>query len=115
MNKVIIALLGILLIAGCTNRDIVIPDSGSPQLITTLNVQVDSVEDAKETLSNWLNSETNFGSNSNKIEFVDEYDDYFNLRLTTAITINDRESGIIGYRDYKLNKDGTLFGYHYSK
>jgi len=115
MNKIISLLLGILLIAGCTNRNIVIPSSGSPQLIKDLNVQVTSVEVAKETLSNWLKSETNFDNTSNKIEFVDEYNDYFNIRLTTAITINGRDSGVMGYRDYKLNKDGKLFGYYYSK
>ncbi len=115
MDKIILLLLGILLIAGCTNRDIIIPSSGSPQLIKDLGIQVTSVEVAKETLSNWLKSETNFDSTSNKIELVDEYTDYFNLRLTTSITINGRESGIMGYRDYKLKKDGTLFGYYYSK
>ena len=115
MKKILLLIFGILIITGCTQRNIIIPDSGSAQLIADLGVQVTSVEAAKETLSNWLKSETNFDSNSNKIEFVDEYADYFNIRLTTSITINGRDSGIMGYQDYKLDKDGKLFGYYYSK
>lgn len=115
MKKILLLIFGILIITGCTQRNIVIPDTGSTQLIRDLGVQVTSVEVAKKTLSDWLKSETNFNSNSNKIEFVDEYTNYFNLRLTTSITINGRDSGIMGYRDYKLDKDGKLFGYYYSK
>ena len=88
MNKLIILFLGILLISGCTNSNQRISE-GSPQLITNLNVQIESVDDAEQIFSNWLNSETNFDSNTNKIESVDEYEDYFNLRLTSATTINN--------------------------
>jgi len=115
MNKIILLFFGILLITGCARHNIIIPNNGSPQLITDLNILVNSPEGAEETLSQWLMSETNFNSTSNKIELVDEYDKYFNLRLTTSIIINGRESGIMGFRDYKLDKDGKLFGYYYYK
>ncbi len=115
MKKILLLIFGVLIITGCTQRNIVIPDNGSPQLIMDLGSSITSVEVAKEKLSNWLKSETNFDTNSNKIEFIDEYTGYFNIRLTTSIIINDRDSGIRGYRDYRLDKDGKLFGYYYSK
>lgn len=102
----------IILIVGCSRS---IDTQSSPQLIKEFNKNIDSKQEAINLLQNWLDTETDFNSNNNKIENVDEYSKYYNLRLTTSIKINGIESGIIGYRDYRISKDGKLYGYYYSK
>ena len=113
--KIILSLiLGMVLISGCVyqNADI---SSGIPELIRDFNQNVNSKGDAINLLQNWLNDETDFDSKTNKIGGVDDYSDYYILRLTTATRIEGRERGVLGYRDYKISRDGKLYGYYYSK
>ena len=108
-------MIAMILIVGCTSRTIIIPKNASSELIKEFNQKINSREDAKNLLQNWLYDETDFDPENNKIEYVDEYPDYYNLRLTTTIKIKGRVSGVIGYRDYKVSRDGKLYGYYYSK
>ena len=101
----------VLFIAGCNPR----VDSGSPQLIKEFGQNIASKEDAAYLLNEWLNAETDFNSQNNKIESVDNAGGSYILKLSTAARINGITKGVMGYRDYKISPDGKLFGYYYSK
>lgn len=116
MKKIIILLLVIFLLFGCMNtKTINIPVNSSTELIKDYGQTLNNADDAKQLFQLWLNYNTDFNPVSNKIEAVDTYSDYYTARLTSAINITGRETGVLGYRDYKFTKDGKLYGYYYSK
>jgi hypothetical protein len=115
MKRIILLFFVIFLLYGCTPKTINIPQNSTTELLHEYSTQINSEDSAKTLFQLWLNSDTDFNAVSNKIESVDQYSGYYVLQLTTAVNISGRESGVLGYRDYKLTSDGKIYGYYYSK
>jgi len=105
----------ILLLYGCTPKTINIPPNSTTELVHEYSTKIQSADAAKTLFQLWLNSNTDFNAVDNKIESVDTYPGYYVLQLTTAVSISGRESGVLGYRDYKITSDGKIYGYYYPK
>ena len=115
MKKIIFLVFMIFLLSGCTTKTINIPQNSTTELVHEYSIKIESEEAARTLFRLWLNSNTDFNAVDNKIESVDKYPGYYVLRLTTTVSISGRESGVLGYRDYKLTSDGKIHGYYYSK
>jgi len=111
MKKIIFLVFMIFLLSGCTPKTINIPKNSTTELVHEYSTKIESEDAARTLFRLWLNSNTDFNAVDNKIESVDSYPGYYILQLTTAVKISGRESGVLGYKDYKLTSDGKIYGY----
>jgi hypothetical protein len=94
------------------SADAVLSDSARSgyELISGLGREIGSREDAVTHFTRWLEDSTDFDPAKNKIELIEEGQDHYSLSLTTAITIKGRTHGALGYSEYRLTRDGRLYG-----
>jgi len=109
-------LIILLVMSGCTPEEGVNLRKAQPQLITRLPVEPSTSHEATMAFQEWLFLETYYDASTNKIEAIIEYKHYYDIEITTAFPIVQREEQEVrGYKYYKLNKDGMLMGYYISK
>lgn len=114
ISLILVVLLIFSLLLFRERKGIQLPSNNVPMFITDFKQPIANKEKAKEFLNTWIHGEyTTKEIESSKIEKIDEYSDYFILQLTEAL--RPPKDTHIGFRDYKLTKDGKLYGFYYPK
>ena len=84
-------------------------------VITNFDIEVNSKKEALSIFKEWLVDNTDYTNENNNIVSIEEYRDYYEIRLEIAANINGRFDGVMGYKYYVITKNGDLQGYYMSK
>jgi hypothetical protein len=93
----------------------IVSPTATYQLVSFKDQPFISSDDAIYYFTRWLEDSTDYDMHSNKLENFEKCEGYFDFEITTAIKINSRRDGVLGYSRYRLTRDGSLYGLYYSK
>ncbi len=83
--------------------------------VANFNVEINSTKEALSIFNEWLINNSDYNNDNNGITSIERYRGNYEISLETSIIINGRTTGVMGYRDYVVTKDGNLKGYYISK